>query len=100
MALPMPLAAPVTIAVLSFSLIFCTSGSRLIGLANHFVCVYTCPQNMSNVKRLKRSGQTAEQVFHRLIEAILSGELPSGQPVPEVSLAQEWKVGRTRCGRP
>jgi DNA-binding GntR family transcriptional regulator len=50
---------------------------------------------MSNVKRLKRAGQTAEQVFHRLIEAILSGELPGGQPVPEVSLAEEWKVGRT-----
>jgi DNA-binding GntR family transcriptional regulator len=50
---------------------------------------------MSNEKRLKRTGQTADQVFHRLIEAILSGELPSGQPVPELRLAQEWKVGRT-----
>jgi DNA-binding GntR family transcriptional regulator len=50
---------------------------------------------MSTEKRLKRTGQTADQVFHRLIEAILSGELPSGQPVPELRLAEEWKVGRT-----
>ena len=50
---------------------------------------------MSNVKKLKRHGQTAEQVFRRLIEAILSGELPSGESVPEVRLAQDWKVGRT-----
>ena len=50
---------------------------------------------MSNVKKLKRPGHTAEQVFQRLIEAILSGELPSGEPVPEVRLAQDWRVGRT-----
>ena len=50
---------------------------------------------MSNVKKLKRPGHTAEQVFRRLIEAILSGELPSGEPVPEIRLAQDWKVGRT-----
>lgn len=50
---------------------------------------------MSKVKKLKRHGKTAEQVFRRLIEAILSGELPSGQAVPEARLAQEWKVGRT-----
>jgi len=50
---------------------------------------------MSNVKKLKRPGQTADQVFRRLIEAILSGELPSGQPVPELRLAELWRVGRT-----
>ena len=50
---------------------------------------------MSNVKKLKRTGQTAERVFRRLIEAILSGELPSGQTIPEARLSQEWKVSRT-----
>jgi DNA-binding GntR family transcriptional regulator len=50
---------------------------------------------MSKTKKLKRTGQTAERVFRRLIETILSGELPCGQAIPEARLAREWKVSRT-----
>lgn len=50
---------------------------------------------MASRRKIRRDGQIAEQAFRRLMEAILSGELPSGQPVPEIRLAQEWNVGRT-----
>lgn len=45
--------------------------------------------------RLKRSGTTAEEVFTRLVEAILSGELPGGSPLREAQLARAWKISRT-----
>jgi DNA-binding GntR family transcriptional regulator len=51
---------------------------------------------MSSPKRqLKRSGQTAGQLFDRLIEAILNGDFPSGSVVHEAPLARDWKVSRT-----
>jgi len=51
---------------------------------------------MSSATRpLKRSGQTADQIFDRLIEAILSGEFPSGLVVREAALARDWNVSRT-----
>jgi len=49
----------------------------------------------STTRPLKRSGQTADQIFDRLIEAILSGEFPSGSVVREAPLARDWKVSRT-----
>jgi DNA-binding GntR family transcriptional regulator len=51
---------------------------------------------MPSVRRkLKRSGQTADQIFNRLIEAILRGEFPSGSVLREAPLARDWKVSRT-----
>lgn len=51
---------------------------------------------MSSVQRnLKRPGQTADQIFQRLIEAILSGAFPSGAVVRESRLARQWRIGRT-----
>jgi len=51
---------------------------------------------MSSARRkLKRPGRTAEQVFRRLIELILSGEFPSGSPVRESRLARQWRISRT-----
>jgi DNA-binding GntR family transcriptional regulator len=51
---------------------------------------------MSSVTRpLKRSGQTADQIFDRLIEAILTGEFPSGSVVREAPLARDWNISRT-----
>jgi DNA-binding GntR family transcriptional regulator len=51
---------------------------------------------MSTTRRkLKRPGRTADQVFRRLIEAILSGEYPSGSLVRESWLARQWRISRT-----
>jgi DNA-binding GntR family transcriptional regulator len=51
---------------------------------------------MPNARRkLKRSGQTADQIFDRLIEAILTGGFPSGSVVRETPLARDWNVSRT-----
>ncbi len=44
---------------------------------------------------VKRRAQTAEQVFQRLVEAIVTGLLPSGQPMREANLAKQWGVSRT-----
>lgn len=49
----------------------------------------------SVIRALKRPGQTADQIFQRLIEAILSGELPSGSVVRESRLARTWRISRT-----
>lgn len=49
----------------------------------------------STSRKLKRSGQTADQIFQRLIEAILIGEFPSGSVVRESRLARTWRIGRT-----
>lgn len=43
----------------------------------------------------KRSAQTAEHAFQRLLAAILKGELEGGQPLREAALAREWNVSRT-----
>jgi DNA-binding GntR family transcriptional regulator len=45
--------------------------------------------------RLKRPGTTAEVVFERLVEGILSGAFPHGAPLREAQLARDWKVSRT-----
>jgi DNA-binding GntR family transcriptional regulator len=45
--------------------------------------------------KLKRPGQTADRVFHRLIEAILSGEFPSGSVAREACIARNWNISRT-----
>lgn len=49
----------------------------------------------SQQRKLKRSGQSAEQAFKHLIEAILDGDFPGGARLREVRLAREWKIGRT-----
>jgi GntR family transcriptional regulator, rspAB operon transcriptional repressor len=45
--------------------------------------------------KLKRSADVAEQVFQRLIESILQGELRSGQTLREAAVARAWNVSRT-----
>jgi DNA-binding GntR family transcriptional regulator len=51
---------------------------------------------MSSARRkLKRPGQTADQIFQRLIEGILSGVFPSGSVVRESRLARQWRISRT-----
>jgi len=44
---------------------------------------------------LKRSADTAEHVFQRLVEAILDGQFEGGSPLREAALAQQWNVSRT-----
>ncbi len=44
---------------------------------------------------VKRRAQTAERVFQRLVEAIVTGAIPSGSPMRESSLAKQWGVSRT-----
>jgi DNA-binding GntR family transcriptional regulator len=46
-------------------------------------------------RKRKRPGQTADQIFTRLIEMILSGRFPCGSVLRETSLAREWNTGRT-----
>jgi DNA-binding GntR family transcriptional regulator len=46
-------------------------------------------------KKLKRPADVAEQIFQRLVEAILQGEILSGQPLREATLARAWNVSRT-----
>jgi GntR family transcriptional regulator, rspAB operon transcriptional repressor len=43
----------------------------------------------------KRSAQTAEHVFQRLLAAILQGKLEGGKPLREAALARQWNVSRT-----
>ncbi len=50
---------------------------------------------VSSARKLKRQGLTAGQTYQRLIEAILSGALPSGGVVREARLARDWKTSRT-----
>lgn len=50
---------------------------------------------VSSARKLKRQGLTAGQTYERLIEAILSGALPSGGVVREARLARDWKTSRT-----
>jgi DNA-binding GntR family transcriptional regulator len=44
---------------------------------------------------VKRRAQTAERIFNRLIEAIVTGTLASGQPMREAGFAKQWGVSRT-----
>ncbi len=43
----------------------------------------------------KRPARTAERVFNRLVEAIVTGALDGGQPMREAGLAKQWGVSRT-----
>ena len=43
----------------------------------------------------KRSADIAEGVFQRLVESILDGKLPGGQPIREAALARAWNVSRS-----
>lgn len=49
----------------------------------------------SRTRKLRRPGQTADQILQRLIAAILGGEFPSGSVVRESRLAREWNTSRT-----
>lgn len=44
---------------------------------------------------LVRTGETADRVFERLIEGILSGAFPGGHRLRESRLATQWSVSRT-----
>jgi DNA-binding GntR family transcriptional regulator len=44
---------------------------------------------------VKRPARTAERVFNRLVEAIVTGALDGGQPMREAGLAKQWGVSRT-----
>ncbi len=46
-------------------------------------------------KKSKRSADVAESAFQRLVESILDGRLPGGQPIREAALARDWNVSRT-----
>jgi len=60
------------------------------------MCIHLPKRTMASARRkLKRSGQTADQIFDRLIETILSGGFLSGSVVREAPLARDWKVSRT-----
>ena len=50
-----------------------------------------------NVKRpaLKRYASMAENIFARLVEALVTGELPAGGPLREAQVAKQWGVSRT-----
>lgn len=50
---------------------------------------------MASSRNLKRSGNTSEALFHRLVESIVTGLLPAGEPLRESQLATLWKVSRT-----
>lgn len=49
------------------------------------------------VKRpaLKRDASVAENVFARLVETLVTGELPAGEPLREALVAKQWGVSRT-----
>ncbi len=46
-------------------------------------------------RKLKRSADIAERVFQRLVESIIEGKLPGGQPLREAAVARAWNVSRT-----
>jgi DNA-binding GntR family transcriptional regulator len=47
------------------------------------------------LRRPKRSADLADQVFDRLIEAIVTHELRPGTPLREAKLAKDWGISRT-----
>jgi DNA-binding GntR family transcriptional regulator len=46
-------------------------------------------------KPASRAGKMAGRVFNRLVEAIVTGSIPSGQPFREAQFAKRWGVSRT-----
>lgn len=44
---------------------------------------------------LKRDASMAGNVFARLVEALVTGELPAGGPLREAQVAKQWGVSRT-----
>lgn len=52
-------------------------------------------QQSNGKTKLKRSADTAERLFHRLVELIVSAELRPGEPLREARLAADWGVSRT-----
>ena len=54
-------------------------------------------QSIPKIKRveLKRKASVAEDVFARLVETIVTGELPAGEPLREAQVAKQWGVSRT-----
>lgn len=43
----------------------------------------------------KRDASLAGNVFRRLVEALVTGELPAGSPLREAQVAKQWGVSRT-----
>lgn len=43
----------------------------------------------------KRDASVAGNVFKRLVEALVTGELPAGSPLREAQVAKQWGVSRT-----
>jgi DNA-binding GntR family transcriptional regulator len=43
----------------------------------------------------KRDASMAENVFARLVEALVTGDLPAGGPLREAQVAKQWGVSRT-----
>lgn len=54
-------------------------------------------RSTQKVKRpaLKRDASMAGNVFARLVEALVTGELPAGGPLREAQVAKQWGVSRT-----
>jgi DNA-binding GntR family transcriptional regulator len=52
-------------------------------------------QKSKGKTKLKRSADTGERLFQRLVESIVSAELRPGEPLREARLAAEWGVSRT-----
>jgi DNA-binding GntR family transcriptional regulator len=53
------------------------------------------PKTYKKKQHLKRLGTTANDVFKRLMESILSGEFPGNTILREAQLARQWGVSRT-----
>jgi DNA-binding GntR family transcriptional regulator len=49
----------------------------------------------SKKKNTSRGEKIADRIFGRLVEAIVTGELPSGAPLREARVAKRWGVSRT-----
>lgn len=46
-------------------------------------------------RAVKRMGETSEELFQKLFEAVLNGDLAPGKPLRQAKLAREWNVSRT-----
>ena len=44
---------------------------------------------------LKRDASIGDNVFVRLVETLVTGELPAGEPLREAQVAKQWGVSRT-----
>ncbi len=55
----------------------------------------TSPKPASLSPRTKRPGDTADRIYHRLVESILAGRFSAGQALREAALARDWGVSRT-----